>query len=89
MVKNRFAMLRSQMPDREAAIDEVLHAGEDFEAFDDFVEACEDYEACQRALAEPLLKDYATEFRTLSGEIEQEIHRYLARFSAARTALPH
>ena len=27
-----------------------------------FVEACEDYEACQRALAEPLLKDYATEF---------------------------
>ena len=50
------------MPELEESIDEVLNAGESFEYYDDFVEACEDYEACQRALDEPALKDYAEEF---------------------------
>jgi hypothetical protein len=88
MVTHRFATLRSHMPEQTAVIDEVLRTGEDFEGFHDFIEACEDYEACQRALAEPLLKDYATEFRVLGQEIEEEILRYLARFSSSRAGVP-
>jgi hypothetical protein len=71
------------MPELEEGVDELLTAGEDFEFYGDFVEACEDYEACHRALDEPLLRDYAEEFRTLGGEIEQEIRRYLERFAAS------
>jgi hypothetical protein len=72
------------MPELEQSIYELLNAGESFEHHGDFVEACEDYEACQRALAEPLLKDYADEFRTLGSEIKQEIRRYLERYDASR-----
>jgi hypothetical protein len=81
-------MVRSQMPELEDRFDELLAAGEDFEHYDDFIEACEDYEACQRALTEPLLKDYLAEFRTLGQEIEQEIRRYLERHSSWRRPDP-
>ena len=80
---DRFPIIRGRMPELEQGIDEVLSAGESLEYYDDFVEACEDYEACQRALSEPSLKDYAEEFRTLSGEIEQEIRRYLERYNGS------
>ena len=79
----RFPIVRSQLPELEESIDEALAAGEGFEHHHDFVEACEDYEACQRALAEPMLKDYAEEFQTLGSEIEQEIRRYLQRWAGS------
>ena len=76
---SRFEILRRGMPDEEAAIDDYLRTGQDSEHFADFVEACEDYEACQRALSEPLLHDYVTEFRALACEIEAQIRGYLER----------
>lgn len=82
-MEKRFPLIRSQLPEIEESIDEVLDAGATFEHHDDFVEACEDYEACQHALAEPLLKDYASEFRTLGREVEQEIRRYLQRYAGS------
>ena len=83
-MKPRFAVTRYRMPELEQTLDELLTAGEDFQYREDFVEACEDYEACQRAVDEPLLRGYAAEFRALSGEIEQEIRQYLERYSRSR-----
>lgn len=83
-MKPRFAAIRCEMPELEETLDELLTAGEDFQYREVFVEACEDYEACQRAVAEPLLRDYAVEFRALSREIDQEIRRYLERYSRSR-----
>jgi hypothetical protein len=71
------------MPELEESLDEALEAGQSFELHDDFVEACEDYEACQRALADSALKDYAADFQDLSLEIEREIRRYLARYAGS------
>ena len=83
-MKPRFAAIRHEMPDLEETLDELLSAGEDFQYYEDFVEACGDYEACRRAVAEPLLRDYAAEFRALSREVEQEIRLYLERYSRSR-----
>ena len=79
----RFAIIRKKMPEVEEKLDEILAAGEDYVHHEDFVEACEDYEACQRALDEPSLKDYAEEFRVLGSEIEGEVRRYLERYATS------
>ncbi len=81
MLQDRFAIVRRSIPEQAAAIDGLLAAGDSVHFYADFVEACEDFEACERALAEPTLQDYAQEFRLLRSEIEDEIRRYLQRYA--------
>ena len=72
-MSDRFDTIRNKFPDHRDAFDYLLTSNEDF------LEICEDYEECARALADSRLERYSPEFRLLCNELEDEMLTWLIR----------
>ena len=73
--KSKFHVIRDMYPEHRAAFDLLLLSDEDFRT------ACQDYEECLRALEDPRMNRYTTNWRVISQKIRNEIHERLLQFS--------